>query len=86
LIDGYLTAVQDWALYLIAGLSPFVLQVVINLVTIRSWWDFHNSSLGRTSAAWFHDSNEPLHSLTEPGSEWLDHSICEDHGGSSSTR
>lgn len=39
--------IQDWALYLIAGVAPFTLQIVINLLTIRSWWDFHNGFLGR---------------------------------------
>ncbi|THH10796.1 hypothetical protein EW145_g1093 [Phellinidium pouzarii] len=34
------------ALYLIAVLSPFVLQIIVNLFTVRSLWDFHNSSLG----------------------------------------
>ncbi|KAJ7285704.1 phosphatidic acid phosphatase type 2/haloperoxidase [Mycena rebaudengoi] len=38
--------VPNYALYLIAIVSPFVLQAVINLATIRSWWDFHNSTLG----------------------------------------
>lgn len=45
LTDGF----KDWALYIIAVVSPFVLQILINLVTIRSWWDFHNSTLGRAS-------------------------------------
>jgi hypothetical protein len=26
--------------------APFILQIIINLLTIRSWWDFHNSTLG----------------------------------------
>lgn len=38
---------QPFALYLIAIGAPFVLQIVINLLTVRSWWDFHNGSLGR---------------------------------------
>ncbi|KAG6874054.1 hypothetical protein C0995_006911 [Termitomyces sp. Mi166 len=38
--------VPNAALYLICFVAPFVLQPVINLLTIRSWWDFHNSTLG----------------------------------------
>ncbi|KAF7363319.1 Lipid transport protein [Mycena sanguinolenta] len=34
------------ALYLIAILAPIVLQAVINLLTVRSWWDLHNGLLG----------------------------------------
>ncbi|KAL5489824.1 hypothetical protein ACEPAI_4656 [Sanghuangporus weigelae] len=34
------------ALYFIAGVAPFVIQIAVNLLTIRSLWDFHNSSLG----------------------------------------
>ncbi|KIY51002.1 acid phosphatase/Vanadium-dependent haloperoxidase, partial [Fistulina hepatica ATCC 64428] len=33
--------VPNWALYMICGVSPFVLQIAANLLTIRSWWDFH---------------------------------------------
>ncbi|KNZ75493.1 putative diacylglycerol pyrophosphate phosphatase 1 [Termitomyces sp. J132] len=38
--------VPNAALYLICFVAPFVLQPVINLLTIRSWWDFHNGTLG----------------------------------------
>ncbi|KAJ6455718.1 phosphatidic acid phosphatase type 2/haloperoxidase [Mycena sanguinolenta] len=38
--------VPDFALYLIAVVAPIVLQGVINLLTIRSWWDLHNGLLG----------------------------------------
>ncbi|KAJ7046639.1 PAP2-domain-containing protein [Mycena alexandri] len=38
--------VPDFALYLIAIVSPVILQGVINLLTIRSWWDLHNGLLG----------------------------------------
>ncbi|KAF7338411.1 putative diacylglycerol pyrophosphate phosphatase 1 [Mycena venus] len=38
--------IPDFALYLIAIVAPVVLQAVINLLTIRSWWDLHNSLLG----------------------------------------
>ncbi|KAF8212383.1 PAP2-domain-containing protein [Mycena galopus ATCC 62051] len=38
--------VPDFALYMIAVVAPIVLQAVINLLTIRSWWDLHNSLLG----------------------------------------
>ena len=45
----YLTIwVQNTALYLIAVVAPFVLQACVNLITIRSWWDFHNATLGCT--------------------------------------
>ncbi|KAG8987421.1 hypothetical protein FRB90_003352 [Tulasnella sp. 427] len=38
--------VPDWALYLIALVAPLVIMPLINLVSIRSWWDWHNSWLG----------------------------------------
>ncbi|KAA1469530.1 PAP2-domain-containing protein, partial [Dentipellis sp. KUC8613] len=38
--------VPDPALYCIAIVAPLVLQWVIDLVTIRSWWDAHSSALG----------------------------------------
>ncbi|KAI0046682.1 PAP2-domain-containing protein [Auriscalpium vulgare] len=38
--------VPDWALYIIAIVSPLILQWLIDLATIRSWWDAHNSALG----------------------------------------
>ncbi|KIJ64294.1 hypothetical protein HYDPIDRAFT_62127, partial [Hydnomerulius pinastri MD-312] len=38
--------VQSNALYLIGGVAPFVAQIIVNLVTVRSWWDFHHSTLG----------------------------------------
>jgi len=34
------------ALYIICFVAPLVLQLIINLFTIRSWWDFHNGTLG----------------------------------------
>ncbi|KAF9221838.1 PAP2-domain-containing protein [Gyrodon lividus] len=34
------------ALYLIAGVAPLVAQAIVNLLTVRSWWDFHHSTLG----------------------------------------
>ncbi|KAI6150184.1 PAP2-domain-containing protein [Pisolithus thermaeus] len=38
--------VPTWALYMIALVAPIVIQFLVNLVTIRSFWDFHNSVLG----------------------------------------
>ncbi|KAF7322864.1 acidPPc domain-containing protein [Mycena chlorophos] len=38
--------VPDWALYIIAVASPAILQALIDLVTLRSWWDLHNGWLG----------------------------------------
>jgi len=34
------------ALYMIAIVAPIVLQLVINFLTVRSFWDAHNSLLG----------------------------------------
>ncbi len=34
-------------LYCIAFLAPLVLQWLLNLLTIRTLWDAHNSALGR---------------------------------------
>ncbi|KAI6118461.1 phosphatidic acid phosphatase type 2/haloperoxidase [Pisolithus sp. B1] len=34
------------ALHFISAVVPFVVQVVINLSTVRSWIDFHHSTLG----------------------------------------
>lgn len=38
--------VPDWGLYLIALVAPLVIMPIINLISIRSWWDLHNSWLG----------------------------------------
>lgn len=38
--------VPNIALYLICFVSPLLIQPVINFFTVRSWWDFHNGSLG----------------------------------------
>ncbi|KAJ7172619.1 phosphatidic acid phosphatase type 2/haloperoxidase [Mycena filopes] len=38
--------IPDFALYIIAVVSPVILQGLINLLTIRSWWDLHNGLLG----------------------------------------
>ncbi|KAJ7489846.1 phosphatidic acid phosphatase type 2/haloperoxidase [Mycena galericulata] len=38
--------IPDYALYLIAVVSPVILQALINYFTIRSWWDLHNGLLG----------------------------------------
>ncbi|KAH9900986.1 acid phosphatase/Vanadium-dependent haloperoxidase [Cubamyces lactineus] len=34
------------ALYMLCGVTPLVLQPVINVLTLRSWWDLHSSWLG----------------------------------------
>ncbi|KAI0647104.1 acid phosphatase/Vanadium-dependent haloperoxidase [Trametes meyenii] len=38
--------VPPLALYLICGVAPLVLQPIINILTVRSWWDLHSSWLG----------------------------------------
>ncbi|EMD38375.1 hypothetical protein CERSUDRAFT_113537 [Gelatoporia subvermispora B] len=34
------------ALYMICLVSPLILQAILNLLTVRSWWDLHTSYLG----------------------------------------
>lgn len=34
------------ALHFISAVIPFIAQIIINLVTVRSWVDFHHSTLG----------------------------------------
>ncbi|KAJ3864047.1 phosphatidic acid phosphatase type 2/haloperoxidase [Lentinula novae-zelandiae] len=34
------------ALYLISVVAPFSIQCIVNFITVRSWWDFHNMVLG----------------------------------------
>ncbi|KAK0240274.1 phosphatidic acid phosphatase type 2/haloperoxidase [Armillaria nabsnona] len=34
------------ALYFICFVAPLLIQPVVNLITIRSWWDLHNGTLG----------------------------------------
>ncbi|KAI6007904.1 phosphatidic acid phosphatase type 2/haloperoxidase, partial [Pisolithus marmoratus] len=34
------------SLHLISAVIPFIVQVIINLFTVRSWVDFHHSTLG----------------------------------------
>ncbi|KDR81777.1 hypothetical protein GALMADRAFT_239969 [Galerina marginata CBS 339.88] len=38
--------IPNFALYMIAFVSPFCIMPVINIITVRSWWDLHNSWLG----------------------------------------
>ncbi|KIJ69223.1 hypothetical protein HYDPIDRAFT_79486, partial [Hydnomerulius pinastri MD-312] len=38
--------VPDIALYFIAVVAPLVIQLVVNLISVRSFWDYHNSALG----------------------------------------
>ncbi|KIK33814.1 hypothetical protein CY34DRAFT_18139 [Suillus luteus UH-Slu-Lm8-n1] len=38
--------VPNIALYFIAIVAPLVLQLVVNLLTVRSFWDYHCSALG----------------------------------------
>lgn len=37
-------SVKDVALYMIAVVSPLVIMTSVNIVTVRSWWDFHSGS------------------------------------------
>lgn len=41
---------QDFALYIISFAAPLILQWIINLATIRTLWDAHNSALGRKTS------------------------------------
>lgn len=34
------------ALYSICFVAPVLLQPIVNIITVRSWWDLHNSTLG----------------------------------------
>ncbi|TFY71761.1 hypothetical protein EVG20_g1252 [Dentipellis fragilis] len=43
---GCSSVTQDKALYFIAIIAPLVLQWVIDILTIRTWWDAHSSALG----------------------------------------
>jgi len=38
--------VPDFALYMIAFVAPLVIQPIINLISVQSWWDLHASTLG----------------------------------------
>ncbi|KAJ8522872.1 hypothetical protein ONZ45_g576 [Pleurotus djamor] len=38
--------VPNLALVFICFVAPLLLQPIINLITVRSWWDLHNSTLG----------------------------------------
>jgi len=38
--------IPNFALYMIAVVSPLVIMTLVNVVTVRSWWDFHNATLG----------------------------------------
>ncbi|CAE6428059.1 unnamed protein product [Rhizoctonia solani] len=41
--------VPPWLLYIIALVAPAVIMPIVNLLTVRSWWDWHNTDL---SPAW----------------------------------
>lgn len=36
-------------------MAPLVLQLVVNLLTVRSFWDYHCSALGRTFFSYTHE-------------------------------
>lgn len=36
--------IKAFALYMIAVVSPLVIMPLVNVVTVRSWWDFHNGT------------------------------------------
>ncbi|PPQ81213.1 hypothetical protein CVT25_015737 [Psilocybe cyanescens] len=38
--------VPNIALYFICFVAPFCIMPIVNFITVRSWWDFHNSTLG----------------------------------------
>lgn len=38
---------QSNALWLLGGALPLGVQIVVNLLYTRSWWDLHHSTLGR---------------------------------------
>ncbi|KAF8631439.1 hypothetical protein AX17_005116 [Amanita inopinata Kibby_2008] len=38
--------VPNVALYLICFIAPLSIQPIINYLTVRSWWDLHNATLG----------------------------------------
>ncbi|CEL52320.1 Diacylglycerol pyrophosphate phosphatase 1 OS=Saccharomyces cerevisiae (strain ATCC 204508 / S288c) GN=DPP1 PE=1 SV=1 [Rhizoctonia solani AG-1 IB] len=38
--------VPPWLLYIVALIAPAVIMPIVNLLTVRSWWDWHNSWLG----------------------------------------
>ncbi|KAF9235900.1 phosphatidic acid phosphatase type 2/haloperoxidase [Melanogaster broomeanus] len=38
--------VTTHVLYLVSGPGPLVAQIIVNLLTVRSWWDLHHSTLG----------------------------------------
>ncbi|CAE6425977.1 unnamed protein product [Rhizoctonia solani] len=38
--------VPPWLLYIVALVAPAVIMPIVNLLTVRSWWDWHNSWLG----------------------------------------
>lgn len=44
--ENYFNCAQDVALYFIAVVAPLVIQLAVNVVTVRSFWDYHNSVLG----------------------------------------
>jgi hypothetical protein len=38
---------QTHVLWLLSGALPLGVQIVVNLLSTRSWWDLHHSTLGR---------------------------------------
>ena len=39
-------AIQDFAVYIMCFIAPLCLLPLINYLTVQSYWDFHNSTLG----------------------------------------
>ncbi|CAE6433268.1 unnamed protein product [Rhizoctonia solani] len=38
--------VPPWLLYIVALIAPAAIMPIVNVLTVRSWWDWHNSWLG----------------------------------------
>lgn len=74
---------QNWALYVIAVLSPAVLQAAVNLLTVKSWWDLHNSLLGCELSSTYSQIKSRTNSATcsaiESVAHRLDHASRETH-------
>ncbi|KAG1718509.1 phosphatidic acid phosphatase type 2/haloperoxidase [Suillus paluster] len=63
-----LTMCQSTALKLISWGIPFAIQCLVNVLTVRSWWDFHHSTLGMYLDFMVTDDDAVLLSLSMTGS------------------
>lgn len=79
---------QTNVLELLCMVAPLGVQIIVNLLFIRSWWDFHHSALGRTllSLHTLLSFDVAPFSVVVDHPRWLHHTTRQGHRWSSPPR